>query len=317
MRNAFFRTLTELAQEDDRIVLLVGDLGFSVVEEFAARFPRRFVNVGVAEQMMIGLAAGLALSGKVVVTYSIGNFPVMRCLEQVRNDVCYHRLPVKIVNVGGGFAYGSLGFSHHATEDLAVMRALPYMTVVAPGDPAETVHATRAVLRHPGPCYVRLGRAGDPVVHGGPIQFELGKAIVVRPGSDLTLIAIGAMMPVAAQVCEQLSSRGFEPRLLSMHTLKPVDVEAIVAAARETSAVITIEEHSEVGGLGGAVAEVLSGTPWGGIPFRRIALPSGFVSVAGTQEYLRALHGLNTEGIMRTIEPLLAGVASRRADVRQ
>src|SRR5713226_3860325 len=156
MRNAFILALTDLAAQDPRITLVVGDLGFGVVVDFSKRFPKQFINAGVAEQNMTSLAAGLALSGKIVFTYSIGNFPTLRCLEQIRNDVCYHNANVKIVSVGGGFSYGSLGMSHHATEDLAIMRALPGMVVVAPGDPMEAACATRAVAAYDGPCYLRL-----------------------------------------------------------------------------------------------------------------------------------------------------------------
>ncbi|PYM76947.1 MAG: transketolase, partial [Candidatus Rokuibacteriota bacterium] len=182
MRAAFFKTLLDLAERDERIHLVVGDLGFGVVEPFARRFPDRFLNAGVAEQNMTGVAAGLALCGKVVFTYSIGNFSTIRCLEQIRNDICYHRADVKIVSVGGGFAYGPLGMTHHALEDLAIMRVLPGMTVVAPGDPFEVEQATRAIVGQPGPCYLRLGRAGEPRIHRPGVVFELGRAIRVREG---------------------------------------------------------------------------------------------------------------------------------------
>src|ERR1700679_3509777 len=174
MRGAFFRTLMEVAEHDNRVFLLVGDLGFGVVEPFVKKFPDRFLNVGVAEQNMTGIAAGLALSGKIVFTYSIANFPILRCLEQIRNDVCYHNANVKIVSIGGGYSYGSLGMTHHATEDIAILRALPGMVVVAPGDPIETEAATRAVTEHDGPCYLRLGRAGEPNIHSAGIKFHLG-----------------------------------------------------------------------------------------------------------------------------------------------
>jgi len=183
MRTAFIKTLCELAEQDERIWLLCGDLGYSVLEGFSSRFPNRFVNVGVAEQNMTGIAAGLALSGKVVFIYSIANFPVMRCLEQIRNDVCYHNLNVKIVTVGGGLTYGSLGYTHHGVEDIAVMRVLPNMTVIAPGDPVEARLATQAILNTPGPCYLRLGKAGEPVVHQIEPEFQVGKAISLQLGS--------------------------------------------------------------------------------------------------------------------------------------
>src|SRR6266403_2240554 len=194
MRGAFFGALTELAERDERIHLVVGDLGFGAVEPFASRFPDRFLNAGVAEQNMTGVAAGLALCGKVVFTYSIGNFPTLRCLEQIRNDVCYHQANVKIVAVGGGLAYGSLGMTHHATEDLAILRSLPGLKVVAPGDPVETRLAVRALVADPSPCYLRLGRAGEPALHAGDIDFAIGRAITVREGSDATLISTGGML---------------------------------------------------------------------------------------------------------------------------
>src|SRR6266480_7640900 len=212
----------------------------------------------VAEQNMTGIAAGMALSGKIVFTYSIANFPILRCLEQVRNDVCYHNANVKIVAVGGGLAYGSLGSTHHATEDLAIMRALPRMVVMAPGDPTEAEAATQAAAVHPGPCYLRLGRAGESKVHRGEIDFQLGKAIQLRDGKDLTLISTGGLLETAVQVAESLRHTDLQTRVLSMHTVKPLDSDAILTAARETGAVFTLEEHSVVGGLGGAVAELLA-----------------------------------------------------------
>ncbi len=301
MRGAFFRALAELAERDERVFLAVGDLGFGVAEDFAARFPQQFLNAGVAEQNLTGIAAGLALTGKIVFTYSIANFPILRCLEQVRSDVCYHRANVKIVSVGGGFAYGSLGPSHHATEDLAIMRALPQMTVVAPGDPEEAEAATRAVAEHPGPCYLRLGRAGEPKVHRSRIDFRLGRAIQVCEGNDLTLISTGGMLETAVRVTTRLRTQGLQARLLSMHTIKPLDEIAVRQAARETGAVFTVEEHSVIGGLGSAVAEVLAESGETAVLFKRFGSPSSFSSVAGTQEYLRAHYGLSSEGLANAI----------------
>lgn len=312
MRTAFFQTLLELAEHDDRINLIVGDLGFGVVEPFAERFPKRFLNVGVAEQNMTGIAAGLALCGKVVFTYSIANFPTLRCLEQIRNDVCYHDVGVKIVAVGGGFAYGSLGMTHHATEDLAIMRALPGMVVVAPGDPIEVEHATRAIVAQPGPCYLRLGRAGELTIHQSGVTFEIGKAITVRNGGDVTLISTGGLLYTAVQVAERLVQEGVQARVLSMHTVKPLDTEAVLAAARETRAIVTIEEHSVIGGLGGAVAEVLAESGALQVPFKRLGLPSVFSSHVGSQEYLRAAYGLSEDEILKSLQPFLDLVGRQR-----
>lgn len=307
MRTAFLDELYALARADRRIVFVTGDLGFSVVERFAAELPDQFVNAGVAEQNMTSLAAGMALCGKTVFTYSIANFPTLRCLEQVRNDVCYHAADVKVIAVGGGFAYGAMGASHHATEELGVMRMLPEMVVVAPADPLEARAATRALVAHRGPCYMRLGKAGEPQVHTGPIDFQLGRALQVRDGSALTLIATGGMLKPAVAAAERLAERGLAARVLSMHTLKPLDEEAVRAAARETGAILTLEQHSVIGGLGSAVAEVLAELDGPRPRFRRLGLPSAFAPAVGSQSWLEAQHGLDEAGVLRAVESLLAG----------
>ncbi len=308
MRNAFFRALQDLAAADRRITLVVGDLGFGVAEPFARQFPSQFVNAGVAEQNMTGVAAGMALMGRIVFTYSIANFSTLRCLEQIRSDVCYHHADVKVVALGGGFAYGALGVTHHATEDLAVLRSLPGRTVVAPGDRAETELATRAIAARPGPCYLRLGRSGETLVHRAEIPFEIGKALCVRDGQDLTIISTGGMLATAVEATELLALRDISARLLSMHTLKPLDSDAILSAARETRAVVTLEEHSAIGGLGSAVAEVLAGIDAPRAPLQRFCLPSQFAAVAGSQEFLRNAHGLNAETVAQSAMSLLETV---------
>ena len=312
MRTAFIRTLTELAELDHRINLVVGDLGFGVVEPFAERYPNQFLNVGVAEQNMTGIAAGMALCGKVVFTYSIANFPTLRCVEQIRNDVCYHKADVKIVSVGGGLGYGALGFSHHATEDVAVLRSLPGMVVVSPGDPLEAEFVTRAVVAQPGPCYLRLGRSGEPVVHSPGVNLALGKAVTVCEGSDMCLIVTGGLLYNVVQVADRLMREGVQARVLSMHTVKPLDTDAVLAAARETSAIVTVEEHSVNGGLGSAVAEVLAESSDAKVPFKRLGIPPGFVSRVGSQEYLRSVYGLSVGGIVKSLEPLLESLRSTK-----
>lgn len=304
MRNAFLNELFELAKRDPRIVFVTGDLGFSVVERYMEELPDQFVNAGVAEQNMIGLAAGMALCGKIVFTYSIANFPTLRCLEQIRNDVCYHGANVKVVSVGGGFAYGSLGMTHHATEDLGVMRMLPNMVVVAPGDAIETRAATRAIVAYPGPCYLRLGKAGEPIVHEQEITFALGRALIVRDGSDVTLISTGGMLHGAMGAAESLAVDGVDVRVISMHTLEPLDKEAVFAAARETQAIITLEEHSIVGGLGSAVAELLAESSER-VPFRRMGVPHRFSPRVGSQEFMLGENGLDLEGVRATVADII------------
>lgn len=312
MRNAFLETLFELAQQDERIVFITGDLGFRVVERFMEQRPRQFLNAGVAEQNLTGIAAGMALSGKIVFTYSIANFPTLRCLEQIRNDICYHEANVKVVAVGGGLAYGAMGTTHHATEDLAVMRAMPGLVVVAPGDPAETRAATRAITDHAGPCYLRLGKAGEPTVHTGPIDLELGRAIRFRDGDDLTLISTGGVLHTAARVAETLAGENIQTRVLSMHTLKPLDSDAVLEAARETALIATLEEHSIVGGLGSAVAELLAEAQEVRVPFKRLGLPPSFSPHIGAQEYMLARHGLNPEAVAATLQGMYAEARRRQ-----
>ncbi len=301
MRTAFIQELLAIARTDPRIVLITGDLGFGVVTDFAKELPLQFLNAGVAEQNLTGLAAGMALSGKIVFTYSIANFPVMRCLEQIRNDVCYHRANVRICAIGAGMAYGPLGPSHHATEDIAVTRALPNLTVVAPGDPVEARLAVRALVTHEGPAYLRLGRANEPLVHTTEPEFRIGKAITIRQGSDATLMATGCMLANSVAAAAILAEHGVSCRVLSMHTVKPLDREAVLAAARDTAAIFTIEEHSIVGGLGGAVSEVLMEADQRPRFFKRIGLNDTFASVVGDQTYLRAHYGLDVDSIVRSV----------------
>lgn len=305
MRPAFLRTLVELAEKDDRIHLVVGDLGFGVVEPFAKRFPGRFLNAGVAEQNMTGIAAGMALCGKVVFTYSIANFPTLRCLEQIRNDICYHNADVKIVSLGGGLGYGALGATHHATEDIAVMRALPRMTVVAPGDPLEAELATRALTTQSGPAYLRLGKAGEPAVHSPGVSFQLGKAIRVMEGNDITLIATGTMLHTAVQAAQLLAQEDIRVRVLSMHTIKPLDTESVLSAARETGAIATLEEHSILGGLGSAVAEVLAESSESHVRLKRLGLPPGFTTLVGSQAFLKESHSLSVNGVRDSVCQIL------------
>ncbi len=312
MRDAFFKTLVEIAESDQRIMFLTGDLGFGAVNEFVKRCPRQFLNVGVAEQNMTGIAAGLAMAGKTVFTYSIANFPTLRCLEQIRNDVCYHNADVKVVSVGGGLAYGALGPSHHATEDLGILRMLPNMTVVAPADPVEVSRAVRALATMSGPAYLRLGRVGERKLHSESIEFTLGRAIQVRSGADVTLISTGGMLEMVLEAANQLLLSGIDARVLSMHTIRPIDELAIKSAAAETRAIVTIEEHSVIGGLGSAVAEVLAGLDTS-TRLRRVGLPSQFMSSVGSHEYLRERSGLSVVQIHKTVVEALTVLRSAAA----
>jgi len=304
MRSAFIEELTRLARLNRNIVLVVGDLGFGVVGKFAEELPAQFVNAGVAEQNMTGLAAGMAMSGRTVLTYSIANFPVIRCLEQIRNDVCYHDANVKIVAVGGGMAYGSLGMTHHATEDLAIMRAMPNMVVLAPNDPVEAKLATRAAVEHRGPVYLRLGKQGEKRVHATDPEFQIGKSIRMRDGGDATLIVTGGLLQNTMEAAELLASRGIQAAVISAPSLKPFDAQSL----NDSTALFTIEEHSVIGGLGGVVAETLLEREQRPRIFKRIGLPGEqFSSKVGDQDYLRREFGLDPDGIALTVERVLSG----------
>jgi transketolase len=300
MRTSFIETLVQVAERDPRVWLLTGDLGYSVLEKFSSKFPDRYLNAGVAEQNMVGVAAGLAMTGKVVFVYSIANFPTLRCLEQVRNDVCYHQLSVKIVAVGCGLAYGGHGYTHHGVEDLGVMSLLPHMTVMAPGDPVETRWATNTLVENPGPAYLRLGKAGEPIVHKNEPAFELGKAVQVVDGKQATLISTGGMLDMAVKVAALLSARGVSIRVLSMPTLRPLDTDRIIAEAKRTGRIITLEEHGP-GGLGSMVGECLAQAGQGirFVPLRLLPEPT---LCAGSQAYLCGRHGLSLERILEVVE---------------
>jgi transketolase len=298
VRTAFVETLLEQARRRADIMLVTADLGFSVLERFRDALPDQYLDVGVAEQNMMGIAAGLADVGRVVFTYSIANFPTLRCFEQVRNDVCYHGYPVRIVAVGGGFTYASQGYTHHAVEDIGAMRTLPGMTVIAPGDPAEAEAATRALCTYPGPAYLRLGKAGEPRVHGPDVDFAIGKAITVVDGTDVTLVSTGGMLLTAVQTAESLRSDGISARVLSMHTVKPLDVAALERALEETDAVVTVEEHSVASGLGAAVAQVVATTPVPRARFAMFGLPDAPYSRVGSPQHMRAMLGDLRETVM-------------------
>ena len=306
MRDNFVRQLSEMARTDPRLFLMTADLGFRVLDGFAADFPKQYLNVGIAEQNMIGLATGMALDGRVVFTYSIGNFSTLRCLEQIRNDACYHNANVKVVAVGGGFSYGPLGISHHATEDLSVMRSLPHMTVVAPGDQWETREATKALVATQGTCYLRLDKSSAPATVRSGDVFTLGKARTVREGTDITLAATGGILGAALEAADSLVEQGIACRVLSIHTIKPFDTEAILRACRETGGIVTVEEHTIDGGLGSLVAETCMDAGVQPTVFHRIGLRAGFSSMVGGQDYLRRQYGMDPGTIAKVVAELVS-----------
>ena len=303
MRDAFTRALMREAAKDDRLMLVTGDLGFGVLKPFWETYPEQFVNAGIAEQSMTGLAAGLAKTGRTVLTYSIGNFPTLRCLEQIRNDCAYHNLNVKVVCVGGGFVYGSLGMSHHATEDMAIMRALPGVTVFTPGDPAEVEAIVPVMLKTPGTCYLRLGRGGEPTLHEQPVtDWQMPKALTLQTGTDIAILSAGGILTQT----EALRQTNYVKSIvtaqgkmdLERKGMKPIDAEKIAELTRRFRHIVTVEEHSIVGGFGSAVCEVAAET---GNPCRihRIGMEDVYSTIVGTQQYLRAQYQMDDEAIAR------------------
>ena len=307
MRDAFTRALMREAAKDPKLTLVTGDLGFGVLKPFWETYPDQFINAGIAEQAMTGLAAGLARTGRTVLTYSIGNFPTLRCIEQIRNDCAYHDANVKVVCVGGGFVYGSLGMSHHATEDMAILRALPGVTVFTPGDPHEVEAIVPIMLKTPGTCYLRLGRGGEPYLHEDPLtDWQIPKALTMRQGSDVALLSAGGIMTQTLGAAELLKEQGVSAEVVSFPCIKPIDTEKIAELAARFRHIVTVEEHSVVGGFGSAVSEVLAelGAP---CKLHRIGMPDVYSCIVGTQQYLRGEYQMDDKAICRRTLEWLGG----------
>jgi transketolase len=270
-----------------------------VLERFRDEFPNRYINVGVAEQNMIGIASGLALSGKIVFVYSIANFPTLRCLEQIRNDVCYHNLRVHVVAVGGGLSYGSLGYSHHGIEDIAIMRSLPNIIVASPGDPNEARVITELLSQVEGPSYLRIGKSGESNIHRILDTFSVGKSIELCKGTEAALISTGSCLDLSYEVANRSNSLGISTGLYSFPFLKPFDVDRLLEIALSTKHIITIEEHKE-GGLGTIVAEILA-TNNISCKLSICRIPDTHLLKIGNHDYLREQSGLTVEHISNIV----------------
>jgi transketolase len=302
MRNAFADELTRLGDEDPRVVMLSGDIGNRLFDKFKARHPSRFFNCGVAEANMMGVAAGMAMNGLRPVAYTITPFVTTRCLEQIRTDVCYHEAPVTIVAVGAGLAYSGLGPTHHACEDISFLRSIPNMVVICPGDAFEVRAALRASMQQDHPVYIRMGKKGEPVVHGGPVaNFQIGKAIPVSDGKDVCLLSTGNMLPEAIEAAHKLKEKGISAQVVSFHTVKPLDEAYLKDAFDRFTLVATIEEHSLIGGFGAAVSEWLVDSGTSIRNFLRFGTPDAFFKKSGEQEYAREMLGLSAHQIAEKI----------------
>jgi transketolase len=300
MRNAFADEMMRLAESDPRVMLLSGDIGNKLFDPFKKVDAKRFLNCGIAEANMMGVAAGLALNGLRPVVYTITPFTTTRCFEQIRVDVCYHEAPVVIVGTGAGLSYAELGPTHHSLEDLAILRTLPGMQVIAPCDATEMRQALRQALQSTHPTYIRIGKKGEPAIHDPNVDFKIGKAIKILDGKDILIVATGTLMPNVLTAAKILGVEGLSAQVASFHTIKPLDEDYLQQAFKGCKLVVTVEEHGRLGGLGSAVSEFIS--QFGSHPpLLRLGTLDEFMHEMGTQEYARIRYGLDASGIARQI----------------
>jgi transketolase len=306
MRNAFAKTITRLAGEDPSVVLLSGDIGNRLFDDFKASFPDRFYNCGVAEANMMSLAAGMASCGLRPVVYTITPFLTYRCMEQIRDDVCYHHQRVVIVGTGAGLSYASLGTTHHSCEEMGMLRLLPGLTVLAPADAVEVDMTLSAALKHDGPAYIRIGKKGEPLVHSARLPWQIGDALELRRGTACALLCAGTLLPECLTAADLLSASGLETSVYSMPTVKPLNLSFLQTIFTTHQLVASVEEHSIHGGLGGSLAEWLCDQkePLGGL--MRIGTPDAFLHRNGEQEHARHLLGLTPQGIAESVRSRLA-----------
>lgn len=296
MRNAFADELTQLAEQDPRLVLLSGDIGNKLFDKFKDVDDLRFYNCGIAEANMMGVAAGMALSGLRPFVYTITPFTTTRCFEQIRVDVCYHKAPVVIVGTGAGLSYAELGPTHHSLEDIAILRTLPGMRIIAPCDSIELRLALRAALEDDSPTYIRIGKKGEADIHPNPPKFKIGKAIIVRPGNDVSMLCAGNMMLETLKAADILAAKGVSAEVVSFHTVKPLDESYLQSAASSFKLLATVEEHGRIGGFGSAVAEWRART---NCNLQQISFGADdeFMHEVGSQDYARKKYGLTAENI--------------------
>lgn len=306
MRNIFVDEINRIMREDSRVVFLSAECGFNVTEGLEAEFPDRCYNLGIAEQSLVGTAAGVALRGLKPVAYTMAMFLTMRAYEQIRVDVAYQNLPVVLAGVIPGLGYGNSGPTHHSIEDAAIMRVLPNMTVVYPGHEVDVRAAAHQALQMDGPCYIGLGRApaGLKVPYTAE-QFQIGRAIRITEGSDAAVLTYGAMLPVALKAVKLLEKEGIAVRVYNMHTIKPLDTATVDKAAKECRAILTLEEESIIGGLGGAVAEYLSEHRELACRFKRLGVPDTYGTGTGRQAWLHTQYGIDADSVAKSVKEIL------------
>jgi transketolase len=301
VRDVFVEALIEEMRVRNDIFLLTADLGFGVLHKVEDEFPNRFLNVGIAEQNMASVAAGMAMEGLTVVCYSIGNFPTLRCLEQLRNDIGYHKANVKVVTVGGGFSYGPLGMSHHATEDLSILRALPNFDVIVPSSMWEVAQCVRVMFEVDGPAYLRLDKSNMPDDSAATSELVRGEIRCVRSGTDVALVGCGGVMGNAIDAAVKLEREGISVAVFTVPFVEPLDFASFVSNGLTQAVVVTIEENALAGGLGSKILELFADAGRQTSGLRRIGLKRAYESTVGSQEFLRERHGLDTESILATL----------------
>ncbi len=304
MRNAYLNSLYDLAKKDKNILALVADNGAVVYDKFRQDFSEQFINFGISEANMISVAAGLASCGKIPYAYTISTFLTMRAFEQIRVDVCLQNMNVKLVGIGAGLVYSNLGPTHQATEDIALMRSLPKMTILSPADPLEAKYVTYAAAKIIGPVYIRLSTGGTPSIYKNEYDFKLGKAVTLRDGKEVTIISSGGIVHEVLKAADDLELNNISVRVINMHTIKPIDSQAILKAATETKAILVVEEHTINGGLGSAVAEIIAEGNVGPVRFKRLGLVDTFPSGYGTYDEMKEMNFLSRKDILEEAKKL-------------
>lgn len=304
MRDAYLAALYDLAKKDKDILALVADNGAVVYDKFRKDFPGQFINFGISEANMVSVAAGLASCGKIPFAYTIASFLTMRAFEQIRVDICLQDMNVKLVGIGAGLVYSNLGPTHQATEDIALMRSLPKMTIFSPADPLEAKYATYAAAKVDGPVYIRLSTGGTPAVYKNEYDFKLGRAVTLRDGKDVTIISSGGILHEVLKAADDLESENISVRVINIHTIKPIDNQAILKAVGETNAILVVEEHVINGGLGSAVAEVILEGNISPGRFKRLGLNNVFPSGYGTYDEMKEINFLSKKNILEEAKKL-------------
>ena len=304
MRKTSLNKVYEHALKDERIVFIGSDLGAGTLDDFKRDIPERFFMEGVSEAHVVGMASGMAMDGRIVYVNTIATFLTRRCFEQLVNDACLHEAKVRLIANGGGLVYAPLGPTHLATDDIAILRAIPNMTIVAPSDAEEMKRLIPQTIDWPGPLYIRLAKGGDKVVSRDDLPFEIGRAIELRPGGDVTLVTTGVTLQVALDAAARLAGEGIDAGVLHMHTIKPLDAAALMERLSKVPAMVTIEEHSLMGGLGSAVAELIAESDMA-VSFRRIGIPDVFPHQYGRQEDLMRTYGITPENVAAVAADML------------